>query len=73
MSPSLARNAFVIVVLATIAATVFRVSTAPDRIKERRNTARAACIGMGGEWVQVGNDEICRRTEPSPAQQAKKT
>ncbi|HEX3140199.1 MAG TPA: hypothetical protein VHQ87_09100 [Rhizobacter sp.] len=72
MSMSLARNAFVIVVAATIGATVFRISTAPDRIKERRNTARVVCIGQGGEWVQVGSDEICQKNE-RPDQPAQKS
>jgi len=72
MTPSLARSAFLIVVLATIAATVFRVSTAPERVKERRNTARTVCISMGGEWVQVGNDEICQKNE-RPGEQTKKS
>lgn len=64
MSLSLARNAFVIVVLAAIGATVFRVSTAPERVKERRNTARSVCVSTGGEWVRVGKDEICQKNEP---------
>ena len=38
---------------------VFRVSTAPDRIKERRNTAYSVCIASGGEWVKGERDEAC--------------
>lgn len=61
MVVSLARSAFVVVVVATLAATVFRVSTAPERVKARRDQARSVCIGSGGSWVQVGRDEICQR------------
>ena len=71
MTLSLARSAFVIVVLAAVGASVFRVSTAPDRVKERRNTARSVCVSTGGEWVQVGGDEICQKNEPSDDQMKK--
>jgi hypothetical protein len=71
MTLSLARSAFVIVVLAAVGASVFRVSTAPDRVKERRNTARSVCVSTGGEWVQVGSDEICQKNEPSDDQMKK--
>ena len=64
MNLSFAHSAFVIVVLAAIGATVFRVSTAPERVKERRNTARSVCVGSGGEWIRVGKDEICQKSEP---------
>ncbi len=64
MGLSFARSAFVIVVLAAIGATVLRVSTAPERVKERRNTARSVCVGLGGEWVRIGRDEICQKNEP---------
>jgi hypothetical protein len=63
MTPSFARSAFVIVVLATVGATVFRVSTTPERIEDRRDTARSVCIGTGGEWVRVGRDEICQKND----------
>jgi len=58
---NLARSAFVIVAMVAVGATVFRVSTAPERIKERRNTARSVCVGSGGSWVQMGADEICQK------------
>jgi len=72
MTTNLARSAFVIVVLAAVGASAFRVSTAPERVKERRNTARAVCIGSGGQWIQVGNDEICQKDELGSGQ-VKKT
>lgn len=43
-----------------IMATTYRVSTAPDRIQQRREAARTTCLGAGGEWVKVGRDELCR-------------
>jgi hypothetical protein len=64
MRLSLARSAFMVVALAAVGAAVFRVSTAPERVKERRDTARAVCTSSGGEWVRVGKDEICRKDEP---------
>jgi hypothetical protein len=63
MYTGVARSAFVIVVLAAVGASVFRVATAPERVKERRNTARSVCVGSGGAWVQIGKDEICQRDE----------
>lgn len=58
-----ARHVFAWVVVAAIAAALFRVATAPERIAERRNTARNVCLGSGGQWVKEGRDEICRRRE----------
>ena len=41
---------------------VFRVATAPDRIRERRDMAREVCLKAGGEWVVGdGRREICKR------------
>lgn len=68
MYTGFARSAFVIVVLAAIGASVFRVSTAPERVRERRETARSVCVSSGGQWVQVGNDEICRKEEQTREQ-----
>ncbi len=66
MSKKVARFTFAAVVLLTLGATAFRVITAPDRVKERRNTARAVCIQSGGEWATLdGDEEICRRAEPA--------
>jgi hypothetical protein len=61
MNIGFARNTFALVVIAAIGAALFRVATAPDRIADRRATARAVCLGSGGQWVQEGRDEICRR------------
>jgi hypothetical protein len=60
---NLARNVFLVVVTFTVLGTVFRVATAPERMQQRRDTARTVCTGSGGLWVQVGRDEICQRGE----------
>jgi hypothetical protein len=72
MGLNLARNAFVVVVTLTVLGTVFRVMTAPERIKERRETARSVCTGSGGQWLVVGRDEICQRGEPAGSAPSKK-
>jgi hypothetical protein len=63
MGTRFARTAFALISIAAIAGAVFRVSTAPDRIRERHQTARAVCLQKGGEWVVVDNNEICRTAE----------
>lgn len=59
------RIAWTIVALIVIAAAVsavFRVATAPDRIRERRDIAREVCLKSGGEWVHGENSrEVCKR------------
>ncbi|MCG3190686.1 MAG: hypothetical protein LKCHEGNO_03475 [Burkholderiaceae bacterium] len=60
------RIAWVIVALIVIGAAVsalFRVTTAPDRIRDRRDMAKEVCLKAGGEWV-VAEDrrEVCKRT-----------
>jgi hypothetical protein len=59
------RSAFMLVVLAALFAAVFRISTAPHRIQDRRNTAYTVCLSSGGEWVTVDGHEICRKPEPA--------
>lgn len=65
MSMNIARAAFVLVSVVAVGAAAFRVSTASDRVKERRDTARSVCTQTGGQWVKVDNAEICRRDEPT--------
>jgi len=58
------RIAWTIVALIIVGAAgsaMFRVATAPDRIKERRDTAKEVCVKSGGEWVGSGRDEVCKR------------
>ena len=66
MNFSSARHVFAWVVLAASVAALFRVATAPERIADRRNTARNVCLSSGGEWVTEGRDEICRRPAQAP-------
>ena len=59
------RIAWTIVALIIIGAavsTVFRVATAPDRIRERRDIAKEVCLKSGGEWVMAQDRrEVCKR------------
>jgi hypothetical protein len=61
MTSNQARSAFAMILVVGIAAAAFRVATAPDRIKERKDTARTVCLNSGGEWVVVDRNEICRK------------
>ena len=61
MNFSVGQVVVVLVIVAAIGATVFRVSTGPDRAKQRRDTARQVCIDTGGEWLKVDREEVCRK------------
>ena len=61
MGAGATRGMFLLVAALAVGAAAFRVSTAPERIQERRNTARSVCVAGGGEWVKVDNNEICRK------------
>jgi hypothetical protein len=61
----LTRGTFGLVVVLALGAAVFRVATAPERIKERRETARSVCLSSGGQWVKVQRDEVCQRDTPT--------
>lgn len=50
------------VIVLSVSSALFRVATAPERIEERRTTAREVCVKSGGEWVRQGRDEICKRS-----------
>lgn len=52
--------AIVAVITLTILAAVFRVSTAPERIRLRLDTAKTTCIKGGGDWVKEGRDALCQ-------------
>lgn len=49
-----------LVIALSVVAALFRVATAPERIAERRHTAKAVCVRSGGEWVRDGRDEGCK-------------
>jgi len=59
------RIAWTIVALIIVGAAVsavFRVATAPDRIRERRDMAKEVCLKAGGEWVIAeSKKEVCNR------------
>lgn len=48
---------FGLLMLLAVGSAAFRVATAPERIKERRETAQAVCRSSGGQWVQVDERE----------------
>ena len=50
------------VIVLSVGSALFRVATAPERIAERRNTAKEVCVKSGGEWVRAGRDEVCKRS-----------
>ena len=56
-----AQLAFLLVTTASVGAALFRVATAPDRVRERRNLAFMTCIGSGGHWAADGKTEVCHR------------
>lgn len=51
------------VVVMSVGGTVFRVATAPDRVRDRTETARRVCTERGGQWVQVERRDVCRLPE----------
>lgn len=55
--------AIAIVVVLTIVATVFRVSTAPERIRMRLESAKASCLNAGGQWLKSGREATCQLAE----------
>jgi len=50
----------VAVIALTIVATTYRITTAPERIRLRLNTAKESCLNSGGEWVKVDKHDVCR-------------
>jgi len=63
MGTRFARTAFALVSVIAVSGAVFRIATAPERIRDRHETARTVCLQTGGEWVTVDRNEVCRRTE----------
>jgi len=67
LSGRTARIGVMLVIVASVAGAVFRVTTAPQRAKERRETARTTCVANGGEWISnARGDELCRRPAGKP-------
>jgi hypothetical protein len=66
LNVSVAQIAVGFVIVAAVAATAFRVSTGPDRARQRRDIARQVCIDSGGRWLLVEREEICEKPTSSP-------
>jgi hypothetical protein len=66
MNIPMGRYAVLLVAAVAVAGAAFRVSTAPDRIKARMETARAGCTANGGEWLQVDGKDMCVKPEAKP-------
>ena len=50
-----------IVAAVSVGAALFRVTTAPERVRDRRDLAQRTCVSLGGEWAVVNHAEVCRR------------
>ena len=59
----IARWAFMAITVVSIGAALFRVATAPDRVRDRRLLAQQVCINGGGEWALVDRAEVCRKAD----------
>ena len=52
----------VLIIIGAAVSAVFRVATAPDRIRERREIAKEVCLKAGGEWIRSDDRrEVCKR------------
>jgi len=62
MAVRIAWTIVVLIIVGAAVSAVFRVATAPDRIRERRDIAKEVCLKSGGEWV-IADDrrEVCKR------------
>ena len=49
------------IIALSVGSALFRIATAPERIAERRATAKQVCVKGGGSWVREGRDELCRK------------
>ncbi len=63
MNINVTRLGFVAVLAIAIGAAFFRVSTAEERVNERRAVARAVCTSTGGVWETVNGREVCDKGE----------
>jgi hypothetical protein len=66
MNFPLGRYAVLLVAAVAVAGAAFRVSTAPDRIKARLETARTGCNANGGQWLNVDGKDMCVKPEAKP-------
>jgi hypothetical protein len=62
MAVRIAWTLVVLIIVGAAVSYVFRVATAPDRIRERREIAKEVCVKSGGEWVLGDNErKVCKR------------
>ncbi|HET9643543.1 MAG TPA: hypothetical protein VFP68_09340 [Burkholderiaceae bacterium] len=66
LAPKTARLAILVVIALSVVAAYFRVSTAPERMKAHRDTARTVCESTGGQWSLLGRDEVCVKAPRRP-------
>jgi hypothetical protein len=48
------------VTVMAVSGTVFRVATAPERVRDRVATAKRVCTERGGAWVKVEGRDQCQ-------------
>jgi hypothetical protein len=61
MAVRIAWTIVALIIVGAAVSAVFRVATAPDRIRERRDIAKEVCLKAGGEWVIAESKEVCKR------------
>ena len=60
MKVSVSVMAMISVIALTLGAAGYRVTTAHERMQLRLESARAACVASGQEWVTDGRETSCR-------------
>ena len=55
------RHLFVVVAIAVVFGTAFRIATAPERVKKLHDIARSSCGANGGTWKVVDDQERCEK------------
>lgn len=61
MKLGIGRHVFLVVAIAAVSGTAFRVATAPERVKKLHDTARSNCGANGGTWKVVDNQPRCEK------------
>ena len=61
MKLSVGRHLFVVVAIAVVIGTAFRVVTAPERVRKLHDIARTSCGTGGGTWKVVDGQERCEK------------
>ena len=63
MKLNLTRWLFAAVIAIAIAAAFFRITTAEERVSERRALARTVCMSTGGVWAVADGREVCEKSD----------